>query len=148
MYGGMAKKHEPAAANATGKRDQGWTTRAKYTTTPSSLSLQAINAGQGVGTQQTGLSPQAQRNRHRRGQAHHGMARRVWRVRTHVDTSAKTGMLYAAQGERSRNEHGAHAPIIPLSHRAQRERTTSRQGKRPRHAPERRQGKSACQGEG
>ena len=32
--------------------------------------------------------------------------------------------------------------------KAQRERTTSRQGKRPRHAPERRQEKGACQGEG
>ena len=65
-------------------------------TTPLPLSI-GHQRGEGVGTQQQGLSPQAQHNRHRQGQAHHGMAQRLKSKRTHVDTSADTGMLHAAQ---------------------------------------------------
>ena len=106
--------------------------------------------GKSMGTQQTDLSTQAQHNRHRHGQAHHGMARRVRSVRTHVDTSADTGMLHAAQrrtppqqswcqcgysmlhADGTELPKGPHTPILPLSHRAQQERKKRTPGLGPR----------------
>ena len=90
----------------------------------------------------------------------------VWRegggACAHTYTQERRQVRYTPRnGAPSRNERGAnvtrrlhrdtegpHTPILPLSHRAQRERKTSRRVKRQRHTPRRRQGKSACQGEG
>ena len=66
-YGGMAKEHEPAAANTTRKGGPRMDNESKVhnaTLLPVSIGHET-RAGQGVGTQHTGLSPQAQRNRNR-----------------------------------------------------------------------------------
>ena len=64
-------------------------------------------------------------------------------MRTHVDTSAKAGMLRGANDARRRPAYPH--PSFCLTGRNERE---SRRRERQRHTPGRRQGESACQGEG
>ena len=174
---GMAKEHEPAAANATRKGGPRMDNESevhhaapadresakKATLLPLSIGHQ--RGGRRGNTTNTSV-PASATKPHRHGQAHHGMARRVKSVRRHVGTSAKTGMLYAAQWrtqpQRSWCQRGysmlhgdrtkppkAHIPpsFLCLTGPNKRERRAGKERGGDTHQG-RGRGKIACQGEG